>query len=37
MGNEGEEVHAKGINNILFNKIKAENFPHLKKERPTHA
>jgi hypothetical protein len=29
---EGEEVQAKGIHNI-FNKIMAENFPNLKKER----
>jgi hypothetical protein len=28
---EGEEVQVKGIHNI-FNKIKAENFPSLKKE-----
>jgi hypothetical protein len=31
---EGEEVQTKGIDN-LFNRIIAENFPNLKKERVT--
>jgi hypothetical protein len=31
MGIEGEEVQAKGINNV-FNKILTENFPCLKKD-----
>jgi hypothetical protein len=29
---EGEEIQTKGVNN-LFNRIIAENFPNLKKER----
>jgi hypothetical protein len=33
MGNEGEEVKAKGMHNI-FNKIIAENFPNLEKTMP---
>jgi hypothetical protein len=31
---EGEEIQTKGIDNP-FNRIRAENFPHLKKERFT--
>jgi hypothetical protein len=31
---EGEEIQTKGIDN-LFNKIIAENFPKLEKERDT--
>jgi hypothetical protein len=31
MGIEGEEIQAKGINN-LFKRIIAENFPYLEKE-----
>jgi hypothetical protein len=31
---EGEEVQAKGICNILFNKIITENFPNLEKAMP---
>jgi hypothetical protein len=30
---EGEEVQVKGIHNV-FNKVIAENFPNLEKERP---
>jgi hypothetical protein len=33
---EGEEVQAKGINNI-FNKIITENFPNLEKTMPIQA
>jgi hypothetical protein len=32
MGIEGEEIQTKGIDN-LFNKLIAENFPNLEKER----
>jgi hypothetical protein len=32
---EGEEIQTIGID-YLFNKIIAENFPNLKKERVTH-
>jgi hypothetical protein len=34
MGVEGEEIQMKGIDN-LFNRIIAEKFPNLKKERVT--
>jgi hypothetical protein len=33
MGNDGEEVQAKGIGNI-FNKIMIKNSPNLQKEMP---